>query len=607
MGFGADFCFNWYKIVNMKNKKLLTLILILSSLTAISGCSRIKDKLTQAMWERSGISEDVSYREYQQMVSEDVLDEEGLYHSDEVEQIISESNPIREGTVHVSFARNDYLQAEYFRDAELQEKIEGSGCWLNPGDTLYASQVRSVNPNSPLYQFSEFRIFEIDAAGAVQSLALQKENPGEVFRIPEDFSGTEISVVPLGVYLDREVRMHAVYINSEGKEVSLERGGWDIDGKKFGNGTVRLNPMETYHIRYDYSPYRDDWYFDKSFPEPYWDRGSDATVTFLAEPSAQTALDFKVILHPYGAMTIYNSFSFQNVVDSLFDGAANMFGNRNLIEMKNLISLLQINGVSYINGFDDNEIRLSELKAGDEILIRVPTDMKLIAEGLQLPKGELTDEFRSYRFQIPESESMQFALSVSRANSDPDEVFHEITIPHGTFSVSDLSGIQYTEGSELPAENERVNVNITPDTDYCVYGSSVKKNQYQAQMKYADLVSNLESILRDHPVKPGIIVTLDTTDDIGECAFWTGNERLEGQVVLREGQDLQFDYILNQDAGYEIILTAEDRENIVNVWNPLSASRTLFVDESLQGKTLRCRDFLTLREGVVNYDIPDLN
>ena len=36
----------------------------------------------------------------------------------------------------------------------------------------------------------------------------------------------------------------------------------------------------------------------------------------------------------------------------------------------------------------------------------------------------------------------------------------------------------------------------------------------------------------------------------------------------------------------------------VEVWSPYASSRSLDVTEELQGETLRCRDFVTIQEGV---------
>ena len=80
---------------------------------------------------------------------------------------------------------------------------------------------------------------------------------------------------------------------------------------------------------------------------------------------------------------------------------------------------------------------------------------------------------------------------------------------------------------------------------------------------------------------------------------------ISGTVLLREGQDLQFDYLLNDYEKYEIYLTAEEKALTADVWSPYNASRFIEVDESLQGKTLRCRDYITLRERIKADDFTD--
>ena len=141
---------------------------------------------------------------------------------------------------------------------------------------------------------------------------------------------------------------------------------------------------------------------------------------------------------------------------------------------------------------------------------------------------------------------------------------------------------------------------ITPDSDYCIYGKNVKNNVYRADMTYAEFMNKFDEIITSHPIKPGIMVTLDTADEQGDCAFWTGNEPISGLVMLREGQDLQFDYVLNSDSGLEISLSPEDLKQAVNLWSPYAANRSLDVTEEMNGKTLRCRDFLTFKEGATD-------
>ena len=191
--------------------------------------------------------------------------------------------------------------------------------------------------------------------------------------------------------------------------------------------------------------------------------------------------------------------------------------------------------------------------------------------------------------------------SVSRRNSaEPDGVWHVPSVVRGMLALYDVLGRQYAEGSELPAEDEKVTVEIRPDSGLCIYGKNIKDNVYREEMRFSDFRDNFSEIVKFHPIRPGIMVILDTADDLGECVFWSGNEQIHGQVMLREGQDLQFDYVLDPEAGYEVYLTREERMQGIEVVSPYVSSRTLDVTEALQGQTLRCRDFVTLQEGVTN-------
>ena len=568
----------------------------------------MKDHAEQLMLEQSGVTGDVSYIQYQQLEESQVLDADGLYYSPALEEQLQYLASKSKGTVHVSFARNDFLQIAYYRDAAFSEPIETENCWLNPGDEIFAAAPNRTKAANKFYEFSEIRVREVDENGKILSqLATVQNLPGAVYRIPEDFTGTDISIIPIGTYRSRTIHLSAVSVRPDGTESMLENGFWQVNGVQHGNGVMELDPMGSYRIVYDYRNYRENWYYDGSEPDSYWENDNEATITFNLEPTADDNLEFKVKLHPYGSMTIMNGVGYQNVWDSLIDSAANILMNKNIIEMQNMITLLQVNGISVGNNFSDEEVNVSKIKAGDEILLRVPANLKVIAENLELPTSTLQENEREYRFAIPDMENMDFRLMVNNRNHDADGIFHETFLENGTLSVYTTSDIQYREGSELPAYDETVKVVIVPDADYCIYGTHVKNNVYQAEMKYADYLANFNSILRNHPIKPGIMVTLDTDDDLGTCAFWTGTHMLQGDVMLREGQDLQFDYILNENAGYEIILTPEEKAQVTDVWSPYVGSRQIPVTDDLQGKTLRCRDYVTLQEKVITDDIANID
>lgn len=581
----------------MNRRKILKSILFLPILFLLTGCTSSLDYLKEQMWVMSGVESDKSYIQFRQMESANALDKEGLYRSKEMEEYQKHLSEQEQGSVHISFARNEFMNFNFFRNSEMDDAIDVTNCRMNPGDEIYSSVPEISEESGAFYQFSEIRILELNQNGSIKKqLASVKDLPGLLYRIPEDFTGTDIAILPLGNYHDRTVHMDTVQIHPDGSVTSLDRGTWIIDSKKYGNGEAALNPLESYKIIYDYSPYIEDYYFESSIPGSYWDNSNLGQVAFLLEPSDEDNLSYQVRLHPYGEMKINNTATYQNVVDSFIESASAIFTNKNIIETKNVILQLQVNGQSSVNNFSDTEITVPKLKAGDQVNIQVPNNMKLIAENIQIGRADEKGEFREYRFTIPDKENMKFLLSAGYKNTS-DGLFHDLPVEHGDLSVFDMAGMQYQDGSELPAENEKVRVIITPEENYCIYGRGIKNNLFDAEMKYSDFESGLQDILLDHPIKPGIVVTLDTEDELGECVFWTGMEKISGTVVLREGQDLQFDYILNPDSGFEIILTKEDMEHFVDVWNPFTASRVIEVTDQLQGTELRCRDLITLQKG----------
>ena len=590
----------------MIKKKRSSILLSLLFIFLMSGCSSIENKISQLMWEKSGVADEIQYIQYEQMKSAGALDEEGLYHSKELEDLQAAESEKPNGSVHVSFARNEFIQIEYYRDEALTEVLETFNCRLDPGDTIYASAPVLKDPVNELYRFSEIRVQELDENGNIRkTLAAVRDLPGIIFQIPEDFTGSDLCIVPLGKYLSRKINLRAVYRHPDETESLLENGVWYVNGKMHGNGSLELNPLVSYRIAYDYNTYQENWYYAGSEPDSYWDKSSDAVITFLADPSDISVTDYVVRLHPYGSMKISNGIGYQNVVDSLLDGAANIFTNKSIIETQNIIDLFQVNGITQVNNFSDTEITAKKIKAGDEILLRIPADLKVIADGLDLPDSVLKEDTREYRFLIPDTEKMSYKLTVSRRNSDWDGIFHESSVEKGVLNVFDSTGIRYHEGSELPAENEKINLSITPDEGYCIYGKNVKNNIYKEEMKYTDYAASISTLITDHPIKPCIVVTLDTEDDLGSCVFWTGQKMISGTVFLSEGQDLQFDYLLNNYDDYEIILTPEEKAQAADIWSPYAASRVIDVNESLMNTTLRCRDFITLRERIKTDDITD--
>ena len=128
----------------MKRNLQSKIILFLALSMLLSGCDSVRDHLAQEMLKQSGVSDDISYIQYQKMEEAKALDKDGLYYSKELEEQMQALSAKPSGTVHISFARNDLLHIDYFLDDKLTDAIDVDNCWLNPGDEIY---VRS-NPGN---------------------------------------------------------------------------------------------------------------------------------------------------------------------------------------------------------------------------------------------------------------------------------------------------------------------------------------------------------------------------------------------------------------------------------------------------------------------------
>lgn len=234
-------------------KKVFVLILTLIVLLLI-GCSAVEGKLEQVMLEKSGILEHKEYLDYQQYQKAGRLDKEGYYIDPDSDEESGNKPEGHDGKIHITFAENRYLIIEYYAESVMGTPIDTTSCYMNPGDILYAKVIECVNPNSNLYQLAEYRIIEYDAEGKIKSEYTQKAQNGELeYKIPSNFTGTEMSIVPVGEYPDRELSMIVYYIDDNGNTCRLESAGhWSINNKEINGNTAKISPIESYVLKLAY-------------------------------------------------------------------------------------------------------------------------------------------------------------------------------------------------------------------------------------------------------------------------------------------------------------------------------------------------------------------
>ncbi len=287
-------------------KRIAFLFTLLTSAVLFSGCSSIDSRLERCFFERSGISEDADYLQYQEYDQSGMLDEDGYYTNADIFNVSdAEETQMLTGTVHVTFAENRYLQISYYTDAEQTGKIDTTACYLNPGDSIYASNAFNTNPNSSLYRLSEFRIFEYGDGGERNALETRNaSDSGLVYQIPEDYTGTELSILPIGEYPNLQISLNAYSIDEDKEKQTLTDAGiWYINETRCDESLAEISSIESYILKFDYD--EEHFFYVAASPEPFTRNPENTGVVefWETEPTEENA-SYSVELHAYLSLTV---------------------------------------------------------------------------------------------------------------------------------------------------------------------------------------------------------------------------------------------------------------------------------------------------------------
>lgn len=273
--------------------KKAPILLAIVTVLSLAGCSSIKDKMKSYVLQESGILDDINYQKYQQYAEEGLLDSDG-YPVDSEE----EAAPIL-GTIHVTFASNNNLQAHYYTDAEHKKPLDTSGCYLEPGDIVYADAEIAGDVLSSTYHFSGFTVYEYEEEGdrKVSAAVQMEENEnGYVLRIPADFSGHDLCVEPFGEYEQRIITLNDYYTDDAGTSHS-PGGSWTVNDNSYTGDVAEISPTDPYIVSYKYDS--EKYFYVSSTPDNYYNNPVDGLIIFKQqEPDEETA-DYSVELHEY--------------------------------------------------------------------------------------------------------------------------------------------------------------------------------------------------------------------------------------------------------------------------------------------------------------------
>lgn len=271
----------------------------------LSGCSAIDSRVEQIITNKSGILEHEDYLQYLQYKEEGKLDEDNQYIDPILNKDTTDTQVTPSGQVHITFAENSYMEIRYYIDATMTTPIDTAMCYLEPGDSLYGKVVSYRNPNSNLYRLAEFRIMEYNDDNSVKRVHCWEAKDGLLeYRIPSDFTGTEISIVPVGKYSDRTLSLSVYYVDDNGAEHILGNAGiWYVDGKRFDGTAAQISPIESYVLKFEYD--KVNYFYVGCEPSCFTrDPASSGFVEFQEANPTDEDICYRVELHPYLALSL---------------------------------------------------------------------------------------------------------------------------------------------------------------------------------------------------------------------------------------------------------------------------------------------------------------
>ncbi len=224
--------------------------LSLLSVLVLSGCSAAEAKANTLRFFR--IISDEECQSYIDLANNGQLDADGSYIAGELNDASEFLPP--EGSVHVTFAQNDYIHVQYYVDSDLKKPIDTKQCYLMPGDRIYASEPVCDHPSSKWYKFDRFCVYAHDGDGKrAQELSWNDaEGSALVLRVPEEPVGTEISVTPMGIYEDRILELTDHCIDSMGRQQELS-GTWIVNGQETASAKIEVSPVDPLEVDFHYN------------------------------------------------------------------------------------------------------------------------------------------------------------------------------------------------------------------------------------------------------------------------------------------------------------------------------------------------------------------
>ena len=544
---------------NIKSKFAAFFISFLAIM--FSGCENDSAYYEKFILEKSGINRDEDYIKYQELDKNGQLNSEGFYEMNDEEEAVPVMAEVQTGTVHVTFAQNNFMEINYYYDSELTKDVNIEDCYINPGDCIYYRTPEIFSQYANKYEFSEFRIYKFDKNGSRYiETSCNSNETSAVLKIPEDYQGTEIAVEPIGKYRNQTISLSAYYIDESGSKQNAS-GNWYVNDEPCYSPTVTIDPTDACNVKFVYSS--KDYYIDVDETKP--------AIHYNNEENGE--LQFKEI--------------------SAMDEISNY-----TVHLRHLI-VADVNGTTEgiseikVNSKKIDNIEQLKLKHTDTVSIDVSNGYVLSCTQFDLNAPETLAGYKRYTFNVKSASTLNIVVKKENKKGQVDEAykFEQPKVSNGEIAVTLAdSTIPYTlsNGNNIES-SDNVKVTITPNNGYYITGSEVKNNAYEKTMTYSKYLKEIDKIIDKHPIEKYINVTLKSSDDIGTYKFTLDGKEVSGTIQLRKNQELELEYTIT-NTNYTF------KNDFFHWFNSgkTSISDKLKITEEYDGKTITREDFKDL-------------
>lgn len=518
-------------------KRNIRLFCLSAAILMLTGCSA------------ESIIMDENVKEYNHLISENMLDDAGYYINDIYKAELSDEEYV-EGTaeetmsqsgksIHIVMCSNKYLNLSYYiieKSTGEKRSLDSDEFYAEPGDIIHI-EWKTENPVSSMYELDAFNIYKF-VSGTRSAVLLDTVYDRDNRTAEITFSDEgNYSIEPVGKYLDRILQMNASVVGQ-----NFDYGSWEASVKVDENNykpcdPSKMDPTKDYKVTYTYP--NSDYYIESCTPDDSNVHEDSGVLTFGPYPATSDVSRFDVVLRNYLRCRVQGEI---NAVDKItVDGADMTYQLQNNKE-SDQFAFIETIRYHYLEKMKVNSKVVIDIKSGYELdYTELTTSMD---------KQSLGDGSTRYTFQFTESDTNIALLFIHKPGKNSAIEFIEPIRDEAEIKVqfSDEDNRHVPKTGEMINPDQNVTVTISPKDGY--YFTDESKNEFV--VAFRDYSRELSNRISNY-IKKYSVLTLSTADDKGKLSFQLDGEAItENTISAKQGQKLTFIYTVNDSTKYQI-------------------------------------------------------